>query len=115
PHRTAATAPSTALPERLDGSVDAYLRPWLRTRPDRQAARAMRSSAQAMVGKSQATFLPRMSVTGTAGAGCLGAKSVGEPWATATVPNVAALMSFEWTLFDFGVRQAQTEIARSRS
>jgi len=24
-------------------------------------------------------------------------------------------MTFEWTLFDFGVRQAQTEIARSRS
>ena len=110
-----ATTLSRDLPERLDGSVDSYLRAALRTRPDLQAALAMRSSAQAMVGKSQATFLPRMSVTGTAGAGWLGAKSVGEPWATATVPNVAALMSFEWTLFDFGVRQAQTEIARSRS
>jgi len=24
------------------------------------------------------------------------------------------MMTFEWTLFDFGVREAQTEIARSR-
>jgi len=103
------------LPERLDGSVDSYLRAALRTRPDLQAALAMRSSAQALVGKSQASFLPRMSVTGTAGVGWLGAKAEGAPWATATLPNVAALMTFEWTLFDFGVRQAQTEIARSRS
>ncbi len=110
-----ATTFSRDLPERLDGSVDSYLRAALRTRPDLQAALAMRSSAQAMVGKSQATFLPRMSVTGTAGAAWLGAKAQGEPWATATLPNLAALMTFEWTLFDFGVRQAQTEIARSRS
>ncbi len=110
-----ATNSSRDLPERLDGSVDSYLRAALRTRPDLQAALEMRSSAQAMVGKSRASFLPRMSLTGTAGAGWLGAKAQGEPWATATLPNLAALMTFEWTLFDFGVRQAQTEIARSRS
>ena len=109
------TTSSRELPERLDRDVDSYLRAALRTRPDLQAALAMRSSAQALVGKSQASFLPRMGVTGTAGVGWLGAKAEGAPWATATLPNLAALMTFEWTLFDFGVRQAHTEIARSRS
>ena len=112
--KVAATS-SRDLPEHLDGSVDSYMRAALRTRPDLQAAVAMRSSAQAMVSKSQASFLPRMSVAGTAGVGWLGAKAEGAPWTTATVPNLAALMSFEWTLFDFGVRNAQAEIARSRS
>ena len=109
------TTTSRELPERLDRDVDSYLRAALRTRPDLQAALAMRSSAQALVGKSQASFLPRMSVAGTAGVGWLGAKAEGAPWATATLPNLAALMTFEWTLFDFGVREAHTEIARSRS
>lgn len=108
-----ATTLSKDLPERLDRGVDAYVRTALRTRPDLQAAVALRSSAQAMVAKSQASFLPRMSLTGTAGVGWLGAKADG--WETATLPNVAALMTFEWTLFDFGVRNAQTQIARSRS
>jgi len=110
-----ATTLSRDLPERLDGSVDSYLHAALRTRPDLQAALATRSSAQAMVAKSQATFLPRMGLTGTAGAGWLGAKAAGAPWETATLPSVGAMMTFEWTLFDFGVREAQTEIARSRS
>jgi outer membrane protein len=110
-----ATISSRELPEHLDDSVDSYLRAALRTRPDLQAAVAMRSSAQAMVSKSQASFLPRMSLSGTAGAGWLGAKAEGAPWTTATVPNLGALMTFEWTLFDFGARDAQTEIARSRS
>jgi outer membrane protein len=110
-----ATISSRELPEHLDDSVDSYLRAALRTRPDLQAAVAMRSSAQATVSKSQTSFLPRMSLSGTAGAGWLGAKAEGAPWTTATAPNLAVLMSFEWTLFDFGVRDAQAEIARSRS
>jgi outer membrane protein len=108
-----ATTSSKNLPERLDRGVDAYVRTALRTRPDLQAAVALRSSAQAMVAKSQASFLPRVGFTGTAGVGWLGAKA--DSWETATLPNLAALMTFEWTLFDFGVRNAQTEIAQSRS
>lgn len=106
------TTTSRDLPEHLDRAVDSYLRAALRTRPDLQAALALRSSADAMVAKSRATLLPRMAVTGTAGAAWLGAEVDG--WKTSTLPNLAAVMTFEWTLLDFGVRDAETEIARSR-
>ncbi len=79
-----------------------------------QAALALHSSAEALVSKSKATFLPRMSVLGTAGAALLGARIDGGSFSTATLPNVGAMVSFDWLLFDGGVREAQTEIARSR-
>src|SRR5207245_1546435 len=91
-----------------------------RTRGIAKAAEARRerglaTTVEVVEGRSEVAQGEYGLAQGTAGAGWLGAKSVGEPWATATVPNVAALMTFEWTLFDFGVRQAHTEIARSRS
>ncbi len=108
-----ATNLSRELPPRLAPKVDDYLLAALKTRPDLQAALALNSSAHALVAQSKATFLPRMSVVGTAGAAVIGARIDGSSFATSTLPNVGALVSFEWLLFDAGARDAQTEIARS--
>jgi outer membrane protein len=108
-----ATNRSRELPPQLAQNVDDYLRAALKTRPDLQAAIALNSSAHALVEQSKATFLPRMSLTGTAGAAVLGARIDGSSFTSSTLPNVGALVSFEWLLFDAGVRSAQTEIARS--
>ena len=109
-----ATNPSRNLPQRLEVDANTYVQAALKTRPDLQAALAQRSSAQALVSKSEAAFLPRVGLTGTAGAAVLGAKIDGGPSSTATLPNVGAAVTFEWTLFDFGVRDAAEEVARSR-
>jgi outer membrane protein len=109
-----ATNPSRNLPGRLEVDVDRYVQAALKTRPDLQAALAQRASAQALVSKSEAAFLPRVGFLGTAGAAVLGAKIDGGPFSSTTLPNVGASLTFEWSLFDFGVRDAAAEIARSR-
>jgi len=109
-----ATNRSRDLPERLVQDVDDYLQAALKTRPDLQAALALRSSAQALVSKSEASFLPRMSVVGTAGAAVLGARIDGGSFQESTLPNVGAMVTFDWLLFDGGVRSAEAEMARSR-
>ena len=109
-----ATNRSSDLPAQLAQKVDEYLHAALKSRPDLQAALAQEASARALVSKSQATFLPRMSVVGTAGAAVLGAKIDGAPVETATLPQFGVALSFEWLLFDGGARDAATEIARSR-
>jgi outer membrane protein len=109
-----ATSASRDLPSQLTQNVDDYLRAALKTRPDLQAALALNSSAHALVAQSKSTFLPRMSVTGTAGAAFLGGRIDGGSFTNSTLPNVGAAVTFEWLLFDAGVRAAQTETARSR-
>ncbi|HYV68037.1 MAG TPA: TolC family protein, partial [Myxococcales bacterium] len=109
-----ATNRSRDLPPQLVQQVDEYLRAALKTRPDLQAALALRSSAEALVSKSKATFLPRMSVLGTAGTALLGARADGGSFTSSNLPNAGVLVTFDWLLFDGGVRDAQTEIARSK-
>jgi outer membrane protein TolC len=109
-----ATNASRNLPGRLEVDVNSYVQAALKTRPDLQAALAQRASAQALVSKSEAASLPRMGFVGTAGAAVLGAKIDGGPFSTATLPNLGASLTFEWSLFDFGFRDAAAEIARSR-
>jgi outer membrane protein TolC len=109
-----ATNPSRNLPGRLEVDVNAYVQAALKTRPDLQAALAQRASAQALVAKSEAAHLPRVGFLGTAGAAVLGAKIDGGPFSSTTLPNVGASLTFEWSLFDFGLRDAAAEIARSR-
>ena len=105
---------SRDLPSQLAPKVDDYLRAALKTRPDLQAALALRSSADSIVSKSKATFLPRMSILGTAGTALLGARLDGGSFLTSNLPNAGVMLSFDWLLFDGGVRDAQVEIARSR-
>ncbi len=109
-----ATNRSRDLPPELTRAVEQYLQAALKTRPDLQAAVELRSSAQALVSKSKATFLPRMSVLGTAGAAILGARVDGGSFSSSTLPNAGVMVAFDWLLFDGGVRDAQTQIARSR-
>ena len=109
-----ATDRSRDLPPQLVRQADDYLHAALRTRPDLQAALALRSSADAVVSKSEASFLPRMSVLGTAGTALLGARADGGSFTTSNLPNAGIMVAFDWLLFDGGVRDAQAEIARSR-
>src|SRR5207253_4930487 len=109
-----ATNRSRDLPPELTRDVEQYLQAALKTRPDLQAAVELRSSAEALVSKSKATFLPRMSVLGTAGAAVLGARVDGGSFTSSTLPNAGVMVAFDWLLFDGGVRDAQTQIARSR-
>ena len=109
-----ASNPSRELPAQLEGEVRAFVQSALKTRPDLQAALSQRSSAQALISKSQSAFLPRLSIVGTGGAAILSAKADGGSFSTTTIPNVGALLNFEWLLFDGGIRDAQAEIARSR-
>jgi outer membrane protein len=109
-----ATSPSRNLPGRLEYDADRYVQVALKTRPDLQAVHAQHSAAQAQVSKSTAAYLPRMSVVGMGGAAVLGAKIDGGSWSTTTLPNLGAVVALDWSLFDFGVRDALAEIARSR-
>lgn len=108
------TGTNRELPAQLELKVDEYLHAALKTRPDLQAAVALHASAQALVAKSEATFLPKLSIDGTAGVAVLGAKIGGGSFDTTTLPNVGAFFNFEWLLFDGGIRSAATQIARSR-
>ena len=109
-----ASNPSRELPAQLEGDVQAFVQSALKTRPDLQAALSQRASAQALISKSQSAFLPRLSVIASGGASILSAKIDGGSFSTTTIPNVGAFLNFEWLLFDFGIRDAQAEIARSR-
>jgi outer membrane protein len=109
-----AAGASRELPVQLDLKVDDYLRAALKTRPDLLAAVALHASAKALVSKSESTFLPKLSVEGTAGVAVFGAKIGDGSFDTTTLPNVGASFNFEWLLFDGGIRSAATQIARSR-
>ncbi len=109
-----ATGRSRDLPPQLLQQTDEYLHAALKTRPDLQAALALRSAADSIVSKSEATFLPRMSILGTAGTALLGARLDGGSFLTSNLHNAGVMLSFDWLLFDGGIRDAQTEIARSR-
>ncbi len=109
-----ASNPSRELPAQLEGDVQAFVQSALKTRPDLQAALSQRFSAQALISKSQSAFLPRLSVIATGGASILSAKIDGGSPSTTTIPNIGAFLNFEWRLFDFGIREAQVEIARSQ-
>jgi len=109
-----ASNPSRELPAQLEGDVQAVVQSALKTRPDLQAALSQRSSAQALISKSQSAFLPRLSVIATGGASILSAKIDGGSFSTTTIPNIGAILTFDWRLFDGGIREAQLEIARSQ-
>ena len=111
---TIATDASRDLPAQLDLKVDDYLRAALKTRPDLQAAVALHASAKALVSKAESTFLPKLSIDGTAGVAVLGAKIGDGSFDTTTLPHVGVAFNFEWLLFDGGIRSAATQIARSR-
>jgi outer membrane protein len=66
------------------------------------------------VSKSKAAYAPRLSLSGTAGAAIVGAHIEDFPTRTVTLPNLSALATFEWTVFDQGLRDIQTEVARSQ-
>jgi outer membrane protein len=74
-----ATNPSRNLPGRLEYDLDTYVQAALKTRPDLQAALAQRSSAQALVSKSEAASLPRMGFVGTGVPRCSAPRSTGGP------------------------------------
>jgi len=109
-----ASNPSRELPAELEGDVQTFVQSALKTRPDLQAALSQHASAQALISKSQSTFLPRLSVLATGGAAMLSTRVDGGSFSTTTIPNVGAMLNFEWLLFDGGIRDAQVEIARSR-
>src|SRR5215813_1888050 len=109
-----ASNPSRELPSQLEGDVQAVVQSALKTRPDLQAALSQRASAQALISKSQSSFLPRLSVIATGGASILSAKIDGGSFSTTTIPNIGAILTFDWRLFDGGIREAQVEIARSQ-
>jgi outer membrane protein len=109
-----ANEPSRELPAQMSLPVDEYLHAALKTRPDLQAAVALHASAKALVSKSESTFLPRMSIEASGGAAIFGAKVGDGSFDTTTLPNLGAFVTFEWLLFDGGVRSAATQIARSR-
>ncbi|MCU1277505.1 MAG: Outer rane efflux protein, partial [bacterium] len=113
-HLEVAANPVRDLPSRLDQKVDAYVESALATRPDLRAARARLPSTEAAVSRNRAAYAPRVTLTGTAGAAILGAHIDGQSLPTVTLPNLTAGATFEWLLFDGGLRDVQSEIARSR-
>jgi outer membrane protein TolC len=113
-HLEVATNPIRDLPVRLDQKVDAYVESALATRPDLRAARARLPSTEASISRSKAAYAPRVTLVGTAGAAVLGAHIAGQSLPTVTLPNLTAGATFEWLLFDGGVRDIQSEIARSQ-
>jgi outer membrane protein TolC len=109
-----ATGPSRDLPARLDQKVDAYVEAAIQSRADLRAARARLPSTEAQVSRSKAAYAPRISLSGTAGAAIVGANVGDLPSQTLTLPNVTALATLEWTVFDQGLRDIQTALARSQ-
>jgi len=107
------TPSSRALAQTLREPVDAYLQSALASRPDLRAAQANASRADALVDQAVSTYIPKLSLSGSAGLQTFGGKAGGESFLTATVPNITAFASLEWLLFDGGARQGGGEIARA--
>ena len=103
-----------ALPERLARPVAAYVESGLRARADLRAARERLPATEALVARSEATYVPRVSVTGTGGGAWLGGSIDGFHLPTLSLPNYTGGVNVEWLLFDGGLREVQTEVARSR-
>jgi outer membrane protein TolC len=67
-----------------------------------------------VVARSTGTYVPRIVLVGTGGAAWLGGHVGGMDLPTLTLPNYTVGINLEWLLFDGGVREVQTEIARSQ-
>jgi outer membrane protein len=114
-HLQVATTPSRDLPSRVETKVDEYVQSGLATRPDLKAAYARLPSTEAQISRSRAAYLPRLTLVGTGGTQLLGSQIDGGDTHTLNVPIVTAFLNFEWMIFDGGLRDIQTEIARSQN
>ncbi|HVK75713.1 MAG TPA: TolC family protein [Kofleriaceae bacterium] len=105
---------SVALPTRLARDVDAYIEAALAARPDLRAARARLPATEAGVWRSKTLYVPRVTLVGTAGGAWLGGRVDGHHLPTLSLPNVTVGLTFDWTLFDGGLREVQGSLARSQ-
>jgi outer membrane protein TolC len=106
---------SGPLPTRLTQPVTAYVHKARTLRADLRAARARLPATEAAVSKSRANYLPRVSLVGVGGASWLGGQIGDLDLPTLSLPNVGVFMNFEWLVFDGGLREVNSEIARSRN
>jgi outer membrane protein TolC len=106
---------SDLLPRRLRQPVEAYVEQALRARADLRAARARLPAADATVSRSKAAYAPRVTLSGTGGVAVLGAHIDRVDLPTLTLPNFTAGVTFDWLLFDGGLREVQAEMARSQN
>jgi outer membrane protein TolC len=107
--------PSGPLRAHLEGNVDAYVERALRQRADLQAARARLPAADAKVAHLNSAYAPTIDVFGTAGGALLKSSADGmeRPWLN--LPIYTAGVSFDWLLFDGGLREVKAAQARSES
>jgi outer membrane protein TolC len=105
---------SGPLPARLSQTVDAYVEEALTARADLRGARARLPAADAVVARSEGTYMPRIVLVGTGGGAWLGGRVDRTHLPTTTLPNYTLGINLEWLLFDGGLREVQTEIARSQ-
>lgn len=105
---------SGPLPARVSRTVGAYVEEALAARADLRAARARLPAADAVVARSEGTYVPRIVLVGTGGGAWLGGRIDGMQLPTTTLPNYTLGINLEWLLFDGGLREVQTEIARSQ-
>ncbi|HEX7942604.1 MAG TPA: TolC family protein [Gemmatimonadaceae bacterium] len=113
-HLAVAEQASGPLPTRVPRNVDAYVEEALTARADLRAARMRLPATEAAVARSTGTYMPRIVVVGTGGAAWLGGRVDGMDLPTTTLPNYTLGINLEWLLFDGGLREVQTEIARSQ-
>jgi outer membrane protein len=113
-HIDVAPNPSRPLANRIDQKVGSYVEAAQSGRADLRAARARLPAADARVAKSRSAYAPRVSVFGTGGAAVLGARVDGIDLPTLTLPNLTVGLTFDWLLFDGGLREVQAELARSQ-
>jgi outer membrane protein TolC len=106
--------PSGTLPARLAKPVTAYIDAALAQRADLHAARARLPATDAVVSRNLGTYVPRVSLVAIGGAAWLGARIDGISLPTLSLPNYGAYLNVEWLLFDGGLREIQTEVARSQ-
>jgi outer membrane protein len=106
--------PSDTLPAKLAKPVTAYIETALAKRADLHAAQARLPATEALVSRNLATYVPRVSVVAIGGGAWLGARIDDFSLPTVSLPNYGAYLNVEWLVFDGGLREIQTEVARSQ-
>jgi outer membrane protein TolC len=106
--------PSVPLPSRLAQKVDAYVEGALTARADLRAAAARLPASGAAVSRMNAAYAPRIQLVGTAGGAVLGGRVDGVDLPTLKLPIFTAGVNFEWLLWDGGLRELQTAMARAQ-
>jgi len=104
-----------ALPQKLAGDTNAYIKKALAQRPDIAAAYAKVEASESEINGAEASYYPTVGLEGIANQN-IGTLSIdGSPGYHVNQPAAAILLRLKLPLYDGGVRENNLSIARSKN